>query len=136
MGRFFLALVVVLGGCSLMVGGGDQSTPDGSPTSSPDGSMADGSPVDSSNSDADIDAPPPACSVYTDEGCVEGRTCKDPVNPGCLEILDTGQDGQDCGFVSDCDTGLGCYMATCRHYCGPDGECPNGGWCVVTYCVP
>lgn len=120
---------IFLSGCSLVVGG--------ETTNIDDASIADASFSDSSidsSLDSSIDAAQPICSIYTDEGCEEGFTCKGFIEAGCTPVLNERGEFESCSFVSDCATGLGCYMAECRYYCEPNDECPNGT-CTTGYCI-
>ncbi len=137
-----LAILFLLSGCSLIIGGesspdepmapdaGQLVNDDGSPIL-PDGALL---PVDSG---PPIDSGPPAeCDRFLDIGCNLDETCKD----GGQCVLPSGDSGlfSFCDVSSDCDRGLGCWTGNCASrclvYCDDNHQCSGGGECTDGYC--
>jgi len=123
MGRWFAALLALLGACSSSSLGADASTPEGG-------------------------AIPIRCDVV-DQTCPAGQRCDFTCDPsGALVIACTtepagagkagdscsGRDAGSTGATSSCGRGTGCFGSsakgpTCYRYCRAGSECPQGTTC-------
>lgn len=86
----------------------------------------------------------PACDVFAQACGMDSTGAKqvcyaNATGEGfCLAPTGTGGDGAACSFISDCASGLGCYVGSgagsnvCRPYCGGPmhQQCTNGKQCV------
>ncbi len=129
--RSALLLVCTLAACAR----GSASGGDGGPS-------VDGAPRADAASAADADtcAAEP-CSLLDQCGCGDTQVCdldRDQLATGtteCRDVTAPGTERANCEATTECAGGFGCLGVTdfmqCRRYCDGDGDCGDGGHCVI-----
>ncbi len=106
------------------------------------GPAVDGAPLSdaASGDDADTCEAEP-CSLLDQCGCSNTQVCdldRGALASGtteCRDVTSPGTDRANCEATTECAGGFGCLGVTdfmqCRRYCGGDGDCGDGGHCVI-----
>jgi len=88
--------------------------------------------------DAGSTCPSAPCDLVQQCGCSSPQVCDldSAALPSggteCRDVLNPGNEDDDCGGVFDCASGHVCIGGTCRKYCNVDPDCSgDGGICIV-----